>query len=113
MVRPSKKNFAITDGKGFHMTFANGYTISVQWGRGNYCDNYDMLGSSSLSLVDFGYEQMEAGKTGSNTAECAVLNPEGDLIELPTWAARNDQVTNRSTPEEVLKLMKWAASQKG
>ena len=26
-------------GKGFHMTFANGKTISVQFGRGNYCDN--------------------------------------------------------------------------
>ena len=31
--------FAITRGKGFHLTFANGWTVSVQWGNGNYCSN--------------------------------------------------------------------------
>ena len=31
--------FDITSNKGFHMTFANGWTVSVQWGKGNYCDN--------------------------------------------------------------------------
>lgn len=25
---------------GFTMTFENGYTVSVRWGWGNYCDNY-------------------------------------------------------------------------
>jgi hypothetical protein len=25
--------------KGFHMTFDNGWTVSVQWGSGNYCEN--------------------------------------------------------------------------
>jgi hypothetical protein len=29
-------------GKGFHMTFANGNTISVQFGGGNYCENKDL-----------------------------------------------------------------------
>jgi hypothetical protein len=33
--------FKITDGKGFHITFENGYTVSVQWGCNNYCDNRD------------------------------------------------------------------------
>jgi hypothetical protein len=27
--------------KGFHMTFENGVTISVQFGNNNYCDNRD------------------------------------------------------------------------
>ena len=31
--------FKICQGKGFHMTFENGWTISVQWGPMNYCDN--------------------------------------------------------------------------
>ena len=31
--------FEITAGKGFQMTFANGWTVSVQFGDGNYCDN--------------------------------------------------------------------------
>ena len=30
---------ASTENKGFHLTFTNGYTISVQFGSGNYCNN--------------------------------------------------------------------------
>lgn len=33
--------FRITRGKGFHVSFPNGYTVSVQFGPGNYCDHYD------------------------------------------------------------------------
>lgn len=35
--------FKTTDNKarGFHMAFDNGRVISVQWGRGNYCENYN------------------------------------------------------------------------
>ena len=32
-------NFASTNNKGFQMTFENGWTISVQFGFGNYCCN--------------------------------------------------------------------------
>ena len=28
-----------SNNNGFHMTFENGWTISVQWQYGNYCDN--------------------------------------------------------------------------
>ena len=34
--------FEITEQKGFHITFENGCTISVQFGYGNYCDNRHM-----------------------------------------------------------------------
>ena len=27
--------------QGFSITFNNGYTVSVQWGHGNYCSNRD------------------------------------------------------------------------
>jgi hypothetical protein len=30
--------FEITGGKGLCMTFANGWTVSVQFGYGNYCN---------------------------------------------------------------------------
>jgi len=33
--------FNITNGKGFTMTFANGWTVSVQFGGLNYCQHYD------------------------------------------------------------------------
>lgn len=32
--------FTSTSNKGFSLTFKNGWTISVQFGYGNYCDNY-------------------------------------------------------------------------
>jgi hypothetical protein len=32
-------NFISTCNKGFQMTFENGWTISVQFGYGNYCTN--------------------------------------------------------------------------
>ena len=31
--------FASTENKGFQIGFQNGWTISVQFGYGNYCDN--------------------------------------------------------------------------
>jgi hypothetical protein len=35
----TKIMFKATENKGFQITFNNGYTISVQFGKGNYCDN--------------------------------------------------------------------------
>lgn len=32
---------SITRNSGFQMTFSNGWTVSVQWGPGNYCENRD------------------------------------------------------------------------
>ena len=54
----------ITDCKGFHFTFENGWTISVQFGPGSYCDNYDM-GFEPASYK-------KAGEEGSSTAEIAI-----------------------------------------
>ena len=31
--------FSIQDNKGFQISFKNGYTVSVQFGGGNYCAN--------------------------------------------------------------------------
>jgi hypothetical protein len=38
---PTQKSegFTSTMNKGFHMTFKNGWSISVQWGKGNYCEH--------------------------------------------------------------------------
>ena len=65
--------FRITGGKGFHITFPNGYKLSTQFGPGNYCDNYNMR---------IGEEDLEAGKLGSTEVEIAIINPAGELIEL-------------------------------
>ena len=35
--------FLITAGKGFQLTFENGWTVSVQFGKHNYCENRESL----------------------------------------------------------------------
>ena len=70
-----QKGFVSTMRKGFQMTFPNGLTVSVQWGAGNYCDNHfpkDMDFTFSKDAV-------------SNTAEIAVISPEGEFIDPQTF----------------------------
>jgi hypothetical protein len=101
-------NFRITDGKGFCITFSNGWSISVQFGRGNYADNYEM------SMVDWRESNRLAGEQGSCTAECAVINPAKEMVELPAFmfdGGYRDIVSNRSTVDQVHKLINWTASQ--
>ena len=66
-----KKGFVSTMRKGFHMTFPNGLTVSVQWGAGNYCDNH------FPEDLDFTFSKDAA----SDTAEVAVLDSDGEFID--------------------------------
>ena len=92
--------FKITEGKGFCITFENGYAVSVQFGGGNYCSNYnDPIGKA---------EWIASGEKGSDTVECAVWGPDEEMIEYKDWG---NFVSNRSTPAEVLELLNWAAKQ--
>lgn len=93
--------FKITRKKGFHVTFANGYTVSVQFGAGNYCDHYN---------ADFG-KDAELASAGSNTAECAVWANDHSMIAHPSFD--NDTVGGRMTPKAVLDLLNWAEAQPG
>lgn len=79
--------FKITSGKGFHMTFKNGYTISVQFGPGNYCDNQNLDWDSRIEP--------------SNTAEIAIWLEGEDLIEFP----HGDTVKGWCTPDEVAQFI--------
>ena len=94
-----QSGFKITHGKGFHITFANGWTISVQFGPGNYCEHYDR---------DIVNDEVACGAEGSATAECAAWNSRGDMIDLP---GHDDTVTSYSKANDVLELMNWVASQ--
>ena len=93
-----RPGFRICGNKGFHITFENGWTVSVQFGPGNYCDNYDL---------QMGEDEIKAGKQGSSTAECAIIDPKGNLFPYPDWGG--DTVSNRSTPKDVAKFIQWAA----
>ena len=50
---------------GFCVTFENGWTISVQWGPGNYADNHD---------VAFTCQEREGALLSSKVAEIAAWN---------------------------------------
>lgn len=84
--------FKITGNKGFWLTFANGYTVSVQFGYGNYCSNYD-----KTNFED------------SETAEVAIWNAAGNWVKHPDHPA--DDVIGYQTTTQVLLIMGWAESQ--
>ena len=86
--------FRITDNKGFQITFDNGYTVSVQFGPGNYSSNYN------LSMLDNMGKPMTA-----NSAETALLDPDGNFV-----AYKDDDVQGYQTPNDVLELLAYANS---
>ncbi len=81
--------FRITSAKGFHITFSNGWTISVQFGPGNYCENY---------YADISREgNTDAGEKGSATAETAYWGPDGNMVEED-----GDSVQGYQTVDQVM-----------
>ena len=92
--------FKITQGKGFHMTFANGWTVSVQWGAGNYCQNYNAHPSDKSER---GYEAMQRklGAAGVPVAEVGWWKGSGDV-----------EVAGYMSPDEVATLMVELAARK-
>lgn len=91
-----QKKFRSTDRKGFHMTFENGLTASVQWGRGNYCENHF---NENLGFCGNGPD------AHSNDAEVAIIY-KGDLIDignfLPEHCSHDGTVAGWLSPEDVL-----------
>ena len=92
------KKFNSTARKGFHMTFANGLTASVQWGAENYCDNY------FHEDCDFSCSK----DAQSNTAEVAVWM-KGKWLDandfVPEDCRSCDTVCGYMTPEQVVDFL--------
>ena len=84
--------FKITDAKGFHITFDNGWTVSVQFGAGNYCDNYDS-------------PEYDKPAKPSTTAEVAAWDINHKWYEFET-----DMVKGYCTSKEVLEFMNLIAA---
>lgn len=99
----AEAGFKITQGKGFHITFQNGYTVSVQFGFGSYCDNTKVL-DPFKRVYPYEVEQE------SSDAEVAVFKGEGDLMALPEFGG--DTLGAHYSPDMVLKLLNWAKRQK-
>ena len=89
--------FYITDGKGFQMKFANGWTASVQWSTGNYCDNRYMRYSPTANI--------EAGQKGSKTAEIAAWDGNGEWHNFG-----GDTVKGWVSAEEVVEFLNMVSN---
>jgi hypothetical protein len=86
--------FCINDNKGFSVSFANGYRVSVQFGPGNYGSNY------TADFSTYGQAQEPA-----STAETALLDPQGNFVPY-----KDGDVQGYQSPADVLALMNYAAS---
>ena len=67
--------FAITQGSGFQLTLENGWTVSVQFGAGNYASNRD---------ADF-FAAKKENFWESTTAEIAAWYGEREGIGTENW----------------------------
>lgn len=94
-----KKGFLSTMRKGFHMTFPNGLTVSVQWGAGNYCDN------RFPKDMDFTFSK----DAESDTAEVAVIDQDGKFIDPQQFFCydinSDGNVAGYFTPTQVVELL--------
>jgi hypothetical protein len=83
--------FAITLNRGFRVSFENGWTASVQFGTGNYCERRDFDAAFDSEL---GQEMVE-----SKNAEIAAFptNGEGDWFKL----SDHDDVKGWVKPDEI------------
>lgn len=84
-----------SQGKGFQITFANGYTVSVQFGAGNYCEHYH-------APYDFNQAKMHQ----SRDAEVAVIAPDGQFLRIAPF----DKVRGYVTPDEVATIIATVAT---
>ena len=96
--------FKITHGKGFHITFKNGITVSVQFGEFNYCGKYPR------NLMN--RDQKQAIK-GVEDAEIAIFESK----KIGRWLTKeftkdNSDVLGYQTPEQVLEALIWAKNYK-
>jgi hypothetical protein len=94
--------FRITGGKGFHITFPNRWTVSVQFGWGNYCEHHDCEAYPEKCLLG---EKPQCGANGSVNAEVAAWGPGGELINMG-----DDTVRGWQTPAAILALLNAAAN---
>lgn len=95
--------FKITAGRGFHVTFANGCTLSVQFGGSNYCDNRNVGRLRAQRLPD---EELAAN--GCANAEIAAWGPGKKFLRLPYSSP--DGIVGCATPNGFAALVAFVAA---
>lgn len=95
--------FRITGGKGFQVTFDNGWTVSVQFGPYNYCDNRELPASASARAT-LALTAREAD-VECETAEIAAWDANGEW-----YSFEHDTVDGWKSPADVLVFMQMVAA---
>ena len=84
----------VINNKGFQMTFINGWTVSVMYGRGNYCEN-------NYAQIPYPHEANPKAEVSSKTAEVWAWKDGTDLPKDPIgW----------QTPAEVAEFINAVAN---
>ena len=81
--------FKATKNKGFTMKFENGYTISVQFGEGNYCSTINEDNEFTTSI----------------SAEVAIYDKDKMLDVFPSYGGNNTEVEGYLDSNEVAQLI--------
>jgi len=89
MLQVRKDNIGLK--QGFHMTFKNGYTISVQFGSGNHCSN-------SLIPIETDREKKTFGKCMN--CETAIFKQKGKFLKY-----KGEEFQGWQTTKEVAEIM--------
>ena len=99
--------FSAVDNKGFELTFTNGWTVSVQWGPGNYCDNRSVSDADPLTNADWYEAPSKVSTWESTTAEIAAWDKDNVWHNFG-----DDEVRGWMTSNEVLEFINMIASKK-
>ena len=91
--------------RGFRTRFANGYTISVQFGTHNYCSCRDTLRPLSSLQQSDSYNDWNDGS--SENAEVAIIDPDGKFVE---FQSNGDQVRGYTSPDDLAKIIAWVVA---
>jgi len=97
----TKNNIGFTVGThGFHIGFTNGYTVSVQFGPGNYCEPP----GGRWGAFDGPLNDLKTNGTyfGGPTAEVAVFAPDGEFLRR---IQPHDDVVGWCEPEKVAEFI--------
>ena len=94
----NKIGFRSCENKGFQITFNNGWTVSVQFGKGNYCERRSFNDDAWMPETD---EIIQ-----SADAECAVWDANGDWMQLNN----GDDVIGWQAPDDVAALIARVAA---
>lgn len=102
---------AITEGKGFQITFDNGILVSVQFGSGNYCENY----FKHLEPNWFYGKERQERIWSSKNAEVAVWDTNkhdkwitADVCKLAGFGDICDDVIGNIETDDLIKILRVA-----